>query len=140
LFCCREFVPNPRISEQKACSRKVCQKARHNQAQERWRRANPDVNRGLYPNTRRWLEKHPGYLRCYRATHPEYVAADNAARRRRHARRRRLRADIRDAFRRRKIEAIRVLRGADIQDTFRRQIEGVLTYLDAVAAPIYETG
>lgn len=136
VFCNQEYVANPRITKQRACARKMCQKARHDSAQARWRRANPDANRGLYPNTRRWLDKHPGYLRRYRATHPDYVAQDKVARRRRHARRRQVRADIRDAFRRRKIAAIRAVRCADIQDTFRRQMDGVLTYLDEIPAPI----
>ena len=138
-FCGREFVPNPRITQQKACPREACQKARHDQAQARWRCVNPDAYRGVYANTCRWLVKHPGYLRRYRASHLDYVAADKAGRRRRHARSKQRRADIRDAFHRRQIEAIRALRGADIQDTIRRQLDGVLTYLDQPVAPIYET-
>lgn len=139
LFCGREFIPNPRITKQKACPRKACQKARHDQAHARWRRANPDIYRGVYANTRRWLDKHPGYLQCYRAKHPDYVTADHRARVERKRGVRRRRSDIRDAFHRRKIEVIRRLRGSDIQDTFRLQIDGVLGYLEQPVGPIYET-
>jgi len=106
-FCGRDFVPNPRIIKQKACSRKACQKARHDQAHAGWRCANPNVYRGVYPKSRRWLDKHPGYLQRYRRKHPDYVKADNRARIERKRRDQRRRSDIRDAFHRQKIEAIR---------------------------------
>ena len=136
VFAIRNMSPI-RGSRSKEHALEKCVRKRDTiRAQARWRRANPDANRGLYPNTRRWLDKHPADLRRYRATHPDYVAQDKVARRRRHARRRQVRADIRDAFRRRKIAAIRAVRCADIQDTFRRQMDGVLTYLDEIPAPI----
>ena len=125
-YCGREFIPDPRVKAPKACLRRRCRKARHDQAHRRYVEANPTVYQGFYPKTRRWLEDHPGYLRRYRKAHPDYVAADTVGRRRRHARARRRRADIQDEMRRRKIEAIRQLRGADIQDVMRRQIDGVL--------------
>ena len=105
-YCGREFVPDPRVKTPKACLRRRCRKARHDQAHRRYVEANPTVYQGFYPKTRRWLEDHPGYLRRYRKAHPDYVAADTAGRRRRHARARRRRADI--------------------QDVMRRQIDGVL--------------
>jgi hypothetical protein len=131
-YCGREYVPDPRVKTPKACSRKRCRKARHDQAHRRYVQDNPTIYQGFYPKTLRWLKDHPGYLRDYRNTHPDYVAADNAARRRRHARAKARRADIQDEIRRRKIQAIRTLRGADIQDVMRRQIDGVL---DLMAYP-----
>ena len=125
-YCGRDFVPDRRGRTPKACLRKRCRKARHDQAHRRYVRANPNVYQGFHPKTRRWLRDHPGYLRTYRKNHPDYVAADNVARRLRHARSKARRADIQDEIRRRKIEAIRGLRGADIQDVMRRQIDGVL--------------
>lgn len=125
-YCGREFVPDPRVRTPKACIRKRCRQARRKQACKRYVKANPTVYQGFYPKTRRWLEEHPGYLRRYRKTHPDYVADDNAGRRLRRARTERQNADIQDEIRRRKIEAIRTLRGADIQDVMRRQIDGVL--------------
>lgn len=125
-YCGQDFVPDPRVRTPKACPRKRCRQARQEQARKRYVGANPTVYQGFYPKTRQWLAEHPGYLRRYRARHPDYVAADNLGRRRRHARAERRNADIQDEIRRRKIEAIRTLRGADIQDVMRRQIEGVL--------------
>ncbi len=131
-YCGRDFAPDHRGRTPKACARKQCRKARHDQAHRRYVQANPNIYQGFYPKTRQWLQEHPGYLRDYRKTHSDYVAADNAARRRRHARSKARRADIQDEIRRRKIEAIRGLRGADIQDVMRRQIDGVL---DLMAYP-----
>jgi hypothetical protein len=91
--------------------------------------ANPDVFQDRYPKTQQWLAEHPGYLRRYRARHPEYVAADYRARVERRRRARRQKSDIQDAIRRRKIEGIRTLRGSDMQDTIRRQLDGILTFL-----------
>jgi len=125
-YCGKEFVPDPRVRTPKACFRKRCRQARHLQARERYVKAHPTIYQGYYPKTRKWLEDHPGYLRRYRKSHPDYVAADNAGRRRRHARTGPQSADIQDEIRRRKIDAIRGLRGADIQDVMRRQIDGVL--------------
>lgn len=128
-YCGREFVPDPRVKTPKACFRKRCRKTRRREADMRWRKTNPTIDVGRYPNTRQWLAKHPGYLRRYRIRHPESVAADNAGRRRRHARVNPPNADIQDEIRRRKIAEIRALRGADIQDVMRRQIDGVLSLL-----------
>ena len=135
VYCGKRFVPDPRTflkdgSTQKSCFRKRCRKKRQAEALARWRAANPDAFAGRYPKTKLWLKEHPGYLQCYRAQRPEYVAADNAGRRRRRAIQARGRADIRNAIHRRKIEAIRTLRGADIQNTIRLQIDGILTFLE----------
>ena len=128
-YCGREFKPDPRVKTPKACLLKRCRKARHSEADARWRERNPTIDVGRYSNTRQWLAKHPGYLIRYRARHPESVAVDNAGRRRRHARAGLPNADIQDEIRRRKIAEIRALSGADIQDVMRRQIDGVLGLL-----------
>lgn len=128
VYCRRWFVPDPRTPHQKTCKRKCCRDKRKREAQERWLADNSGCFEGRYPNTKRWLAKHPGYLKKYRAKHPEYVAADNRARREREKRQRR-RADIQDALPRREIARLRVLEGADIQDTIRRRLDGLLTVL-----------
>lgn len=112
-YCGREFVPDPRVKIPKACFRKRCRKARHREADVRWREGNPTIDVGRYRNTRQWLAKHPGYQRRYRVRHAESVAADNAGRRRRHAR--------------------VISPNADIQDVMRRQIDGVLSLLTPAA-------
>lgn len=132
VYCRRWFPPDPRTPHQKTCKRKRCRLKRKRDAQERWLADNPDCFKELYPNTKRWLAGHPGYLKDYRAKHPEYVAADNRARREREKRQRR-RADIQDALPRREIARLRVLEGADIQDTIRRRLDGLLTVLSGPA-------
>lgn len=130
LYCDRDYRPNPRtVGIQKSCSRAACQKARRRQAQEHYVTANSDVFQDRYPKTRTWLAKHPGYLRRYRARHPDYVKADYLARTERKRRVRSQSSDIQDAIRRRKIDEISALRGSDIQDTIRRQLDGVLQFL-----------
>lgn len=130
LYCGCDYVPDPRTAAiQKSCPRPACRKIRHDRAQALWLRGNPDAFEGRYPKTKCWLKKHPGYLRRYRARHPDYVAADHRQRVKRMRLQKRRVSDIQDAIRRRQIEAIRGLRGSDMQDTMRRQIDGVLGYL-----------
>ena len=129
-YCGRDYRPDPRTASiQKSCPRSACRKARREQAQASYLAANPDVFQGLYPKTRAWLKRHPGYLQRYRTRHPDYVAADYRSRVERRRRTRRQKSDIQDAMRRREIEGIRALRGSDMQDTMRRQLDRVLTFL-----------
>lgn len=130
LYCGRDYQPDRRTAAiQKSCSRAACRKTRREHAQASYLAANPDVFQGLYPKTRAWLKRHPGYLRRYRARHPDYMAADHRSRVERRRRMRRQKSDIQDAMRRREIEEIRTLRGSDMQDTIRRQLDRVLTFL-----------
>ena len=57
-YCGRDFVPDRRGRTPKACSRKRCRKARHDQAHRRYVQANPNVYQGFYPKTRQWLQDH----------------------------------------------------------------------------------
>lgn len=129
-YCARDYRPDVRTAAfQKSCPRASCRKARSEQAQKHYVAANSDVFQNRYPKTQQWLAKHPGYLRRYRAKHPEYVKADTHARVERKRRARGVKSDIQDAIRRRDIEVIRTMRGSDMQDTMRRQIDGMLTFL-----------
>jgi hypothetical protein len=129
-YCGRDYQPDPRTAAmQKSCSRAACSKARRHQAQSHYVAVNPDIFQNRYPKTRQWLAEHPGYLRRYRAKHPDYVVADYRSRVERRRQARRQKSDIQDVMRRRKIEEIRALRGSDMQDTIRRQLDGVLTFL-----------
>lgn len=147
VHCGASFEPDPRAWRvvegmrrcfQKACRRKRCRKKRKLKAQARWLAANPNAFKGRYSNVKSWLDKHPGYLRCYRAANPGYVAADNRARQKRKVRQRR-RADIQDAIPRREIGLLRGLQGADIQDTIRRRLDGLLDTLARPPGPIYKS-
>jgi hypothetical protein len=54
----------------------------------------PEYFKEQYYRTKQWLEEHPGYLAEYRKSHPEQVERDNEARKRRHQRVKKARADI----------------------------------------------
>lgn len=128
-FCGILFLPNPRLKgKQIACAKKNCQKARKKRNQENWLKPQPDYFKRRYPNTKRWLEDHPGYLAEYRKRNPEYVQHDNEARKKRHLRAKKARADIQvaislqDSISKRVTPVLANLGGADIQDSLLRQI------------------
>ena len=81
IYCYGLFLPNPRLGDgQKACPQKRCQRKRHREAHQRWRAKNSKAYRGRYGNTKKWLKKHPGYLKGWRADNPDKVEADNRRR------------------------------------------------------------
>lgn len=124
--CGAWFAPYPRAwKTQKTCS-KACRARRVKELCCRWRASNSGYFKGRYPDTKRWLAKHPNYLRRYRAKYPGYVEADNKHRRERRLRRSHLRADIQNGLLRREIAAIRTFQGADIQNRMAPSTTGVL--------------
>ena len=93
-YCQRYLTNDPRVrGRRKTCGHPLCQRALKRQNNTDWRRRNPDYFRDDYERLKLWLLKHPGYLRQYRATHPEYVERNREAQRVRD-RRRRARLDI----------------------------------------------
>lgn len=138
-YCGCWFQPDPRLGDkQKACHRKKCRHKRKREAHARWLADNPAYFKGSthYHVHKEWLAK-PGnddYLPRYRATHPDYVAADNRRRSERRrlqkARERALRvSDMKDASHRREINRIRTLPLSDMKDTIRLQLDGLLDHL-----------
>ena len=123
-YCRGFFIPHPRVGKrQKTCGRPSCQKALKRENNARWRRRHPDYFRNDYPRLKAWLDEHPGYLRCYRATHPEYVQKNRQAKRLRD-RRRRLQVDIQAKIKRQHTAIIDKLRDfphVDIQDEIALQ-------------------
>jgi len=94
-FCGELFCPEPRLKgKQYACSAPECQHERKRANQERWVGGHPGYFKRRYWNTGEWLESHPGYAARYRRDHPDQVARDNTARKRRHERAKEARADI----------------------------------------------
>lgn len=129
-YCGRQYIPYIRAAKtQKSCNRAACRKKRQRESYKAWRAANPGYFRGRYVKVKNWLAARPDYQRRYRAAHPEYVARDNAGRRRRRARKRRFRADIQNGLFRRKIREIRGIRCADIQNGLSQKLDGVLNLL-----------
>lgn len=93
-YCERYLTNDPRVRKRrKTCGDSLCQKALKRENNANWRKKNPDYFRKDYERLKVWLLKHPGYLKYYRATHPEYVRRNREAQRQRD-RRRRVHLDI----------------------------------------------
>jgi hypothetical protein len=66
-ICSKSFVPDPRVgSRQKVCFNPSCQHERKRRSHAAWVIQNPGYFKARYPNTKTWLEAHPGYLRAWR--------------------------------------------------------------------------
>jgi hypothetical protein len=84
-YCHSFFIPTPRGGgkNQKVCKKSSCKKALKAENNARWRRNNPNCCLNDYPRVKQWLDQHPGYLKQYRANHPEYVQKNREAQRKR---------------------------------------------------------
>jgi len=84
-YCHTLFVPTPRGGgkNQKVCKKPSCKKALKAESNARWRRNNVKHLRDEYARVKQWLDQHPGYLKQYRANHPQYVQKNREAQRER---------------------------------------------------------
>ncbi len=70
--CCRrKFIPRTR--NQKYCSSKKCQIKRKRFNRRTWRR-NPENQKFIRAQQRRWRRNHPGYMNIWREEHPKSVS------------------------------------------------------------------
>lgn len=99
-FCGIWFYPHPRSgARQLCCSAAACAKKREKYSQTTWHHEkDPTYDLGRYEGTKQWLHEHPGYLRNYRATHPDYVQKNREQQKKRDQKRRSGNLDIRDAL------------------------------------------
>ena len=73
-LCGTIIIPNKKIgSRQKTCGSKACQRELKRRNNARWRKNNPNHWRNDYARVKAWLDTHPGHLKEYRKSHPEYV-------------------------------------------------------------------
>lgn len=86
--CGRAFVPRPQVPTQRYCAAKGCQRERRRRWQATKRREDPDYQANQAAAQRRWLARHRGYWRGYRATHPESTERNRCAQRERNEKRR----------------------------------------------------
>ncbi len=119
-YCQTLFVPTPRGGgkRQKICGAVSCKKALKAENNARWRRNNPNCCLNDYPRVKLWLDQHPGYLKQYRADHPEYVQKNRGAQKQRD-KKKRTRLDIQAQIRDQLPEITKQLRQLpllDIQD------------------------
>ena len=79
-FCGTIIIPNKKIgSRQKTCGSKDCQRELKRRNNARWRKNNPDHWCNDYARVKEWLDVHPGHLKGYRKSHPEYVSKGREA-------------------------------------------------------------
>ncbi len=98
-FCGELFTPNPRLKgKQYACRKPECQRQRHRANCREWNHAHRDHFRGRFPQTRAWLDRHPGYFAEYRRGHPAAADRHRDAERERLRRRRGTVLDIQDSI------------------------------------------
>lgn len=90
--CCGKlFNPDPRQKgAQITCGKPGCQKQRRRNNSRKWRKNNGNYGRKRYPFVKAWIKNHPGYLKNYRQSHPDYVEANRQKQRERDARRRKI--------------------------------------------------
>lgn len=118
-YCHILFTAHVKVgSRQKTCGKPDCKKALKAENNKRWWRENSDHYRNDYPRLKQWLDQHPGYLKHYRQSHPEYVQKNREAQRHRD-RSKRLRLDI-QAYLKKQVpkitEQLWQLSNLDIQD------------------------
>jgi hypothetical protein len=123
-YCKNPFTPNPRVRQrQRTCGHAACQEALKKENNARWREENPECCRHDYPRVKAWLDRHPDYLKHYRATHPKYVQKNREAKRLRD-RKKQLRVDIQAKIKRQPpkiIDQLWDLSRVDIQDEISLQ-------------------
>lgn len=72
--CCRRhFLPNPRVKNQRYCSREECRRLRRRLWQREKMASDPDYRANQRDCRKRWREQNPDYWRQYRMNHTQYV-------------------------------------------------------------------
>jgi hypothetical protein len=67
------FDPNPRVKNQRYCSKKECQRARKSSWQKQKLTTDPDYKANQADAQKTWRDKNPDYWRKYRECHPKYA-------------------------------------------------------------------
>jgi len=86
--CRKQFTPNAHVPEQRFCQDTRCQRERRRRWQKSKRREDADYRENERRAQGNWAERHPGYWRTYRGSHPEYRESNRLRQRRRDERRR----------------------------------------------------
>ena len=70
VHCRRLYIANPRVKNQKYCSRDICQRARKSRWQQRKMATDGDYRQNRKESQQMWQTRHPGSWQQYRASHP----------------------------------------------------------------------
>lgn len=82
------FLARPQVPKQRYCSASSCQRERRRRWQKQHLRADTDYRDNQARARARWTQRHRGYWRSYRETHPAYEARNRLLQRARNDRRR----------------------------------------------------
>lgn len=92
IRCCHcqsLFESNPRIKNQRYCSKRECQRARRRDWQRQKLATDPDYKANQRHCQNEWHQQHPGYYRRYRARRPESAKRNRFLQKYRDSKRRR---------------------------------------------------
>ncbi|SPD63020.1 conserved protein of unknown function [Cupriavidus taiwanensis] len=84
--CGTLFLPRPQIPGQRFCSAADCQRQRRRRWQQQHLRTDDDYRDNQARATSAWSQRHRGYWRQYRETHPAYTARNRNLQRERNQR------------------------------------------------------
>jgi len=88
VHCHRLFIANPRIKNQKYCSREICQRTRKSRWQRRKMATDADYRQNQKDSRQAWQMQHPDYWQQYRDSHPQYRERNRVLQKQRDAKRR----------------------------------------------------
>ena len=88
VHCRRLFIVNPRVKDQKYCSRDTCQRARKSRWQKRKMATDADYRQNQKDSQKLWQTQHPDYWRQYRHRHPQYCERNRMLQKQRDTKRR----------------------------------------------------
>ena len=88
VHCRRLYIANPRVKNQKYCSRDICQRARKSRWQQRKMATDADYRQNQKDCHKSWQIQHPEYWRQYRDSHPQYCERNRILQKQRDAKRR----------------------------------------------------
>jgi len=88
VHCGRLYIANPRVKNQKYCSRDICQRARKRRWQQRKMATDGDYRQNRKESQQMWQTRHPGYWQQYRERHPQYCERNRMLQKQRDAKRR----------------------------------------------------
>jgi len=86
--CRRNFLPNPRVKNQRYCNRKDCQRVRKTLWQREKMANDPDYKATQRDCRKRWLKQNPDYWREYRIRNPQYTEHNRLLQKKRDRKRR----------------------------------------------------
>jgi hypothetical protein len=86
-YCQKSFAVKARAPHQRVCGQEQCQRKRKTDYHRQKLKADPTYKETCRDSSRKWRSANPGYLRKYRAEHPEQMVQNRLGQQRRDQRR-----------------------------------------------------